>query len=165
MYCCTAVASDVLRVNAMGRRGLMRCACCRGGTRGIYDWDGARASHKTNKWSVKVNRRMIPVEAALHSVSNVHGTLALTFFCRLLERTRYFIGETTVGRTAEQDITIADPSVSGTHATIDVVDLAEAGGKRFTLKVRILATQRHFQHAGEGYRFVSTDCSYHSYSD
>ncbi|CAM9729184.1 unnamed protein product, partial [Scytosiphon promiscuus] len=43
-------------------------------------------------------------------------------------------GETTIGRTDDQDITIADPSVSGNHAIIDVVDLPGGGGKRLTLK-------------------------------
>lgn len=49
---------------------------------------------------------------------------------------KYVAGETTVGRNDEADITIADPSVSGSHATIDVVDLPTADGKRVTLKVR-----------------------------
>eukprot|EP00752_Nemacystus_decipiens_P009915 g8847.t1 len=43
-------------------------------------------------------------------------------------------GETTVGRTDDQDVTIADPSVSGSHAAIDVVELPGEGGKRLTLK-------------------------------
>lgn len=43
----------------------------------------------------------------------------------------------TLGRTAERDITIAHPSVSGLHAAIDIVDLPEAGGKRVTLKVGV----------------------------
>ena len=49
-----------------------------------------------------------------------------------------FAGETTVGRTDDQDVTIADPSVSGSHAAIDVVELPGGGGKRLTLKVGIL---------------------------
>eukprot|EP00903_Cladosiphon_okamuranus_P014255 g13241.t1 len=43
-------------------------------------------------------------------------------------------GETTVGRTDDRDVTISDPSVSGTHAAIDVVELPGGGGKRLTLK-------------------------------
>ena len=46
-----------------------------------------------------------------------------------------FAGETTVGRTDDQDVTISDPSVSGSHAAIDVVELPGGGGKRLTLKV------------------------------
>lgn len=48
-----------------------------------------------------------------------------------------FAGETTVGRTDDQDVTIADPSVSGSHAAIDVLELPGGGGKRLTLKVGI----------------------------
>lgn len=44
-------------------------------------------------------------------------------------------GETTIGRHDGQGITISDPSVSGSHSVIDVVDLPDAGGKRITLKV------------------------------
>lgn len=44
-------------------------------------------------------------------------------------------GETTIGRNDDQDLTIADASVSSNHATIDVVDVPAAGGKCITLKV------------------------------
>lgn len=44
-------------------------------------------------------------------------------------------GETTVGRN-EGDIVIEEPSVSSSHAAIDVVDLPGGRGKRVTLKVR-----------------------------
>lgn len=40
-----------------------------------------------------------------------------------------------MGRTGDQDVTISDPSVSGSHAMIDVVELPGGGGKRLTLKV------------------------------
>lgn len=44
-------------------------------------------------------------------------------------------GETTVGRNEDQDITVADPSVSGAHAVIEVLEVPGGGGKRLTLKV------------------------------
>lgn len=40
-----------------------------------------------------------------------------------------------MGRNDDEDITISDPSVSGRHASIDIVELPGAGGKRVTLKV------------------------------
>lgn len=45
------------------------------------------------------------------------------------------VGETTIGRTDDQDVTISDPSVSGSHAVIDVLELPGGSGKRLTLKV------------------------------
>lgn len=44
-------------------------------------------------------------------------------------------GECRIGRNESQDISIRDPSVSGCHAVIDIVDLPDAGGKRVALKV------------------------------
>ena len=40
-----------------------------------------------------------------------------------------------MGRNDDEDIVISDPSVSGRHASIDIVELPGAGGKRVTLKV------------------------------
>lgn len=54
-------------------------------------------------------------------------------------------GETTVGRTDDQDVTISDPSVSGSHAAIDVVELPGGGGKRLTLKVGLRSSGRRVQ--------------------
>lgn len=64
-----------------------------------------------------------------------------------VDQTYVFVlaGETTVGRTDDQDVTIADPSVSGSHAVIDVVELPGGGGKRLTLKVRFGPSSRNGQ--------------------
>lgn len=40
-----------------------------------------------------------------------------------------------MGRNDDEDITISDPSVSGRHASIDIVELPGDGGKRVTVKV------------------------------
>lgn len=76
----------------------------------------------------------------------------------LLSRTRgfehaccgVFAGETTVGRTDDRDVTIADPSVSGSHAAIDVLELPGGGGKRLTIKVGVPAFSGSSNASDEG---------------
>lgn len=69
----------------------------------------------------------------------------------------FISGETTIGRTDDQDITIADPSVSGSHAVIDVLELPGGGGKRLTLKV-LLHTGKGIVDAGFLYAAVIGLC-------